>query len=272
MNIVASSDTRTKIRSWFKRENREENIQRGQQLITDELKRLSYSPKEMLKDNRLEKIAELMNIGTEEDLLAQVGYNSAHLNGVIVKLLEFHKKELAETAPPEESEILKEIRPINSGGGNKDNGGILVEGESGFVVRLAKCCNPIPGDEISGYVTRGRGVSVHRVDCPNILKSVELDRMIEVSWANSKENTYTVEIEIVCNDKSGVLSEVLAVPATFQLNIESVHATPNKSNKTSTIRLGIEVKNSGDVERIMNQMRRLRNVYSVTRPINQGGD
>ena len=272
LNIVASSDTRTKIRSWFKKENREENIQRGQQLITDELKKLSYSPKEMLKDNRLEKIAEQMGIDDEEDLLAQVGYNSAHLNGVILKLVEFHKKELAEKHSPEESEILKEIRPKNSSGDNKNDGGILVEGESGFVVRLAKCCNPIPGDEISGYVTRGRGVSVHRVDCPNILKGVELDRMIEVSWANSRENTYTVEIEIVCNDQSGVLSEVLAVPATFQLNIESVHATPNKSNKTSTIRLGIEVRNSGDVERIMNQMRRLRNIYSVTRPINQGGD
>ena len=209
-----------------------------------------------------------MNIGTEEDLLAQVGYNSAHLNGVIVKLLEFHKKELAETAPPEESEILKEIRQTSQPAKTKSDSGILVEGESGFVVRLARCCNPIPGDEISGYVTRGRGVSVHRVDCPNILKGIELDRMIEVSWANSGDSTYTVEIEIVCNDKSGALAEILAVPSTLQLNIESVHATPNKSNKTSTIRLGIEVKNSGDVERLMNQMRRLKNVFSVIRPIN----
>ena len=271
LNTVASSDTRAKIRAWFKRENREENIQRGHQLIVDELKKLSYSPKDMLKENRLEKIAAQMNIGTEEDLLAQVGYNSAHLNGVIVKLLEFHKKEIDETKPAEESQILKEIRPTSQVPKGKNNGGILVEGESGFVVRLAKCCNPIPGDEISGYVTRGRGVSVHRVDCPNILKGIELDRMIEVSWANTKENTYTVEIEIVCNDKSGVLTEVLAVPSTLQLNIESIHATPNKSNKTSTIRLGLEVQNSDDVTRILNQMRRLKDVFSVTRPINPSG-
>ncbi len=272
LNIVASSDTRAKIRSWFKRENREENIQHGQQLINDELKKLGYIPKELLKENRLAKIAEQMNIGTEEDLLAQVGYNSAHLNGVIAKLIEMRKKELAENTPPDISEMLKEIKIPAQNVNAKNDSGILVEGESGFVVRLAKCCNPIPGDEISGYITRGRGVSVHRVDCPNILKGAELDRMIEVSWANSKENVYVVEIEIVCNDKSGALTEILAIPATLQLNIHSVHASPNKSNKTSTIRLGIEVRNSDDVSRIMTQMRRVKDVYSVTRPITPSGD
>ncbi|MBQ7705239.1 MAG: bifunctional (p)ppGpp synthetase/guanosine-3',5'-bis(diphosphate) 3'-pyrophosphohydrolase [Selenomonadaceae bacterium] len=272
LNIVASSDTRQKIRAWFKRENREENIQHGQQLINDELKKLGYNSKELLKDNRLEKIAAQMNIGTEEDLLAQIGYNTVHLNGIITKLIELHKKDLAENTPPDISEMLKEIKIPAQEGKKKSDSGILVEGESGFVVRLAKCCNPIPGDEISGYITRGRGVSVHRVDCPNILKSIELDRMIEVSWANTKENTYTVEIEIVCNDKSGALTEILAVPATLHLNIKSVHAAPNKSNKTSTIRLGIEVKNSDDVNRILAQMRRVKDVYSVTRPINLPND
>ena len=272
LNIVASSDTRQKIRAWFKRENREENIQHGQQLINDELKKLGYNSKELLKDNSLEKIAAQMNIGTEEDLLAQIGYNTVHLNGIITKLVELHKKDLAENTPPDISEMLKEIKIPAQEGKKKSDSGILVEGESGFVVRLAKCCNPIPGDEISGYITRGRGVSVHRVDCPNILKSIELDRMIEVSWANTKDNTYTVELEIVCNDKSGALTQILAVPATLQLNIKSVHAAPNKSNKTSTIRLGIEVKNSDDVNRIVTQLRRVKDVYSVTRPINLPGD
>ncbi len=272
LNIVASSDTRAKIRSWFKRENREENIQHGQELIVEELKKLGYIPKDLLKENRLEKIAEQMNIGTEEDLLAQIGYGSAHLNGVIARLIEFHKKELAENTPPDISAMLKEIKKPVQDGKAKNDSGILVEGESGFVVRLAKCCNPIPGDEISGYITRGRGVSVHRVDCPNILKGIELDRMIEVSWANSKENIYVVELEIVCNDKSGALTEILAIPATLQLNIHSIHATPNKSNKTSTIRLGLEVKNSDDVKRMMTQLRRVKDVYSVTRPINLPND
>ena len=273
LNIVASSDTRQKIRAWFKRENREENIQHGQELINEELKKLGYIPKDLLKENRLEKIAAQMNIGTEEDLLAQIGYSTAHLNGTITKLVEMHKKELAEHTPPDISAMLKEIKiPAQNGKPAKNDSGILVEGESGFVVRLAKCCNPIPGDEISGYITRGRGITVHRVDCPNILKGAELDRMIEVSWANTKENIYVVEIEIICNDKSGALNEILAVPSSLQLNIKSVHASPNKSNKTSTVRLGIEVRNYDDVKRIMTQMRRVKDVYSVTRPIDPTGD
>lgn len=273
LNIVASSDTRQKIRAWFKRENREENIQHGQELINEELKKLGYIPKDLLKENRLEKIAEQMNIGTEEDLLAQIGYSTAHLNGIITKLVEMHKKELAENIPPDISAMLKEIKlPSQNGKPAKNDSGILVEGESGFVVRLAKCCSPIPGDEISGYITRGRGITVHRVDCPNILKGAELDRMIEVSWANTKENIYVVDIEIICNDKSGALNQILAVPSTLQLNIKSVHATPNKSNKTSTVRLGIEVRNSDDVKRIMTQMRRVKDVYSVTRPIDPASD
>ncbi len=273
LNIVASSDTRQKIRAWFKRENREENIQHGQELINEELRKLGYIPKDLLKENRLEKIAEQMNIGTEEDLLAQIGYSTAHLNGIITKLVEMHKKELAENTPPDISAMLKEIKiPTQNGKPAKNDSGILVEGEGGFVVRLAKCCSPIPGDEISGYITRGRGITVHRVDCPNILKGAELDRMIEVSWANTKENIYVVDIEIICNDKSGALNQILAVPSTLQLNIKSVHATPNKSNKTSTVRLGIEVRNSDDVKRIMTQMRRVKDVYSVTRPIDPASD
>lgn len=272
LNIVASSDTRNKIRSWFKKENREENIQRGRQLIDEELKRLGYTPKDLLKGERLAKIAAQMGIASEDDLLAQIGYGAVHLNGIITKLVEMHKKILVASAPPEVSDILKEIRQPARTGQPKNEHGVLVEGESGFFVRLAKCCNPIPGDEISGYVTRGRGVTVHRVDCPNILKSIELDRMIEVSWEAGVSETYVVEIEIVCNDKSGVLTEILAVPSTMQVNIHSVHATPNKSNKTSTIRLGLEVKNSEQVSRLMVQLRRVKDIYSVARPILTTGE
>ncbi len=267
LNIVASSDTRTKIRSWFKKENREENIQHARQMIDDELKKLGYTPKDLLKGDRISKIAAQMNIASEEDLLAQLGYGTIHLNGIITKLVELHNKDLAANVPEEVSELLKEIRQPARNNLPKSETGVLVEGESGFFVRLAKCCNPIPGDEISGYVTRGRGVTVHRVDCPNILHGTELDRMIEVSWEIGADKIYVVEIEIVCVDKSGVLTELLAVPATMQVNIHSVHADPNKSNKTSTVRLGLEVKNAEQVSRIMNQLRRVKNVFSVSRPI-----
>lgn len=267
LNIVASSDTRAKIRSWFKRENREENILHGKQLIETELKKLGYVPKDLLKENRIEKIANDKNL-TADDLLAQIGYGGTGLNGVIAKLVELHKKEIAKNISPDISAMLREIKPKNKS--KKSSTGVLVEGESGLFVRLSKCCNPIPGDEISGYITRGRGVSVHRADCPNILFGTDLNRMVEVAWENNSENVYTVEIEIVCVGCAGILNEIFAVPSELNFNIHSVHATPNKSNKTSTVILGIDVNNSEQVEKIMNRLRRIKDVYSVSRPIRNG--
>ena len=269
LNIVASSDTRSKIRSWFKRENREENIEQARQKIDLELKKLGYLPKDLLKDNRLEKIAQQMNLSNAEEMLAQIGYGGITLNGIITKLVEMHKKDLVENTPPDVSAMLEEIKQPVHGNQKQSSQGILVEGESGFYVRLAKCCNPIPGDEICGYVTKGRGVSIHRVDCPNILNGTDLDRMIEVSWDTQATQTYTVEIEIVCLDRSGVLNEIFSVPADMKFNIHSVHAKPDKSNKTSTVNLGIDVNNADQVTRIMNQLRRIKDVYSVSRPITE---
>lgn len=272
LNIVASSDTRAKIRAWFKRENREENISHGKQLLENELKKLGYTPKDLFIENRLDKIAKrLNNTATEEDLLAALGYGGMSLNGVIAKLVELHKKDLEKNISPDISEMLKEVKPTKNLH-KKSSTGILVEGKSGFFVRLAKCCNPIPGDEISGYITRGRGISVHRIDCPNILHGTDLERVVEVSWENNSENFYKVEIEIVCVDRAGVLNEIFSVPAELNFNIHSVNASPNKSNKTSTVNLGIDVNNSEQVERIMNRLRKIKDIYSVSRPIKDSGE
>lgn len=267
LNIVASSDTRSKIRSWFKKENREENINNGRDMIEREIKKFGYSPKELLKEHRLQEIANRLNIATEDDLLAAIGYGGIAVQGIITKLVEIHNKDIQSQTTPEVSALLSEIKTPQRGSTRKTSHGVLVEGERGFFVRLAKCCNPIPGDSIAGYVTRGRGVSVHRSDCPNILSGTDIERMIEVNWDVEIDREYTVEIEIVCNDKSGVLSKLLAMPAEMKLNIHSVHATPNKSNKTSTIDLVIYVKNAEQVSKLMTQMRRIEDVYSVSRPI-----
>ena len=273
LNIVASSDTRTKIRSWFKRENRDENITHGRQMIETEIKRLGYNAKDLLGENRLAEIARRINIADEDDLLASVGYGGISVHSVITKLIELRKKERAENTP-DISALLAEIkqRPERGKVGKSEHG-VLVEGESGFFVRLAKCCNPIPGDEISGYITRGRGVSVHRADCPNILNGKsDLERMIEVSWSTTDNQVYIVDVEIVCEDKSGVLAELIAVPAAMDINLHSIHAVPNKYDKTSTVKLGVEVANAEQVTTLMNKLRRVENVYSVARPIHHRGD
>ncbi len=267
LNIVASSDTRSKIRAWFKKENREENILTGMEIIEREIKKYGYSSKDILKNHRLEEIASRLNIPSENDLLAMIGYGGINSQGIITKLVELHNKEIQSQTSPEVSALLSEIKQPQHANSKKSSHGILVEGESGFYVRLAKCCNPIPGDSIAGYITRGRGVSVHRSDCPNILNGTEIERMIEVSWDVSSDREYPVEIEITCSDKSGVLAKLLAMPAEMKLNIHSVHATPNKNLKSSTINLVIYVKNAEQVSNLMSQMRRLEDVSSVTRPI-----
>lgn len=268
LNIVASSDTRQKIRSWFKRENREENIAHGRKMIEDEIRRLGYHTKDLLKDNRLAEVAKRMGINDEDDLLAGVGYGGMSAHTVIAKLIEMRNKERAHDDSSEVAALLAEVKKVPDRKQKHSDQGVLVDGEKGFVVRLAKCCNPIPGDAIAGYITRGRGVSVHRADCPNILNGMsDLNRMIEVSWESTSDKFYVVDLEIICADKAGVLAELIAVPSEMKLNMHSVHAIPNKYNKTSTVNMGVEVNNSTQVTELANRLRRVANVYSVTRPL-----
>ena len=267
LNIVASSETRNKIRGWFKKARREENIERGMGMLEKEAKRLGYEPKQLLKSGRLLEVAKKLNIPQEEDLLAAVGYGGITINGILSKLIELHKKELKDTANPDISKLLSELKPTQ-GTMKKSSHGILVEGESGFLVRLARCCNPIPGDPIVGYITRGRGVSVHRADCPNVLGDMgDFSRVIEVDWDIGLDKVYTVQISIVANDKSGVLTTLLAVPSEMKVNISSINAKPNRRNKTSTILMGLDVKSAQQVQQIMTKLRRLKDVYSVTRAL-----
>ena len=141
----------------------------------------------------------------------------------MTKLIEAHKREARIAAPPDIATILAELKPKRTK--SKSSHGILVKGESGVMVRLARCCNPVPGDVITGYITRGRGVSVHRADCPNILHNTEeYERIIEVEWDIAGENIYRVPIEINCLDRAGVLSEILMVASETKINVSAVQA------------------------------------------------
>lgn len=267
LNIVASSETRNKIRSWFKKERREENIENGRDLLEKEAKHLGYTLKDLINDDRLTTVAKAFNILTEDDLMAAMGYGGITVRGVLTKLIEMHKKELRESATPDISKILDELRP-QKGTVKKSSHGILVEGQGGLLVRLARCCNPIPGDPIVGYVTRGRGVSVHRADCVNVLNDADdISRMIEVNWDIGIERQYTVQIEITCNDRSGVLTSILAVPSEMKINISSINAKPNRTNKTSTVHIALDVKNSQQLTQLMTKIRRIKDVFSVSRSL-----
>ena len=267
LNIVASSETRTKIRSWFKKQRKEENIARGMDLMEKEAKHLGYVPKEVLKPKRLELLAKKLNIPQVNDLLASIGYGGITVNGILSKLIEMHKQDLQKATPPDISQMLHELKQPLKNRQKKASHGILVEGEGGFLVRLARCCSPIPGDPITGYITRGRGVSVHRSDCPNLLNDMDFSRVIEVNWDVGLDKVYTVQIEVVCNDKTGMLAELFALPAEMKVNITSLTAKANKSNKTSLVTMGLDVHNSQQVAQIMTKIRRMKDVYSVSRSL-----
>ncbi|WP_312560390.1 bifunctional (p)ppGpp synthetase/guanosine-3',5'-bis(diphosphate) 3'-pyrophosphohydrolase [Anaerospora sp.] len=268
LNIVGSSETRSKIRQWFKKENREENIAKGREAIERESKKLGYEWKDLAKGDRLEDVAKRMNIsGGEEDLLAALGFGGVTLHGVMAKLIEAHKKELKSTTPPDLSQLLAELKPksINRKAGH----GILVKGEAGLLVRLARCCNPVPGDPITGYITRGRGVSVHRADCTNIpTDPTEYERMIEVDWDFAPNDMYKVTVEVTGSDRPGLLSDIMMVASESKTNINSVNAKVNK-NKVATITISIDIKNLTQLEYIMTKMRRVKDIFNVHR-VTQG--
>ena len=264
LNIVGSSESRSKIRSWFKKENREENIAKGLDALERECKRLGHDWKALNVGGRLGRVAKQMNAGSEDDLVAAVGYGGFAVNTVLIKLLELHKKDLQKQEEKTNSlaalEKLKTKKPV------KHNGtGILVKGEPGLLVRLAKCCSPVPGDPIIGFITRGRGVSVHRADCPNVTHGQnDVDRLIDVEWDYDGNERFEVNMEIVAYDRTGIMAEIMATLAEMKISILSVNAKTSDT-KNVTIHMGISIKDLAQFEFVAIKIRRLKDVYAVER-------
>ena len=262
LKIVGSSESRSKIRSWFKKENREENILKGSDALERECKRLGHDWKELNKTSRLARVAKQMNAGSEDDLLAAVGYGGFAVNTVLIKLLELHKKDVQKEEKDHLAVLdkLKTHKPSKSGGS-----GILVKGESGLMVRLAKCCSPVPGDPIIGFITRGRGVYVHRADCPNVTHNQnDLDRLIDVEWDYDGQEKFDVNVEVTAYDRTGVIAEIMAALAEMKVSITSMNARVTDT-KTVTLHMGLSIKDLAQLEFISTKIRRLKDVYSVQR-------
>lgn len=264
LNIVGSSESRSKIRSWFKKENREENIAKGLDALERECKRLGHDWKALNVGGRLGRVAKQMNAGSEDDLVAAVGYGGFAVNTVLIKLLELHKKDLQKQEEKTNNlaalEKLKTKKPV------KHNGtGILVKGEPGLLVRLAKCCSSVPGDPIIGFITRGRGVSVHRADCPNVTHGQnDVDRLIDVEWDYDGNERFEVNMEIVAYDRTGIMAEIMATLAEMKISILSVNAKTSDT-KNVTIHMGISIKDLAQFEFVATKIRRLKDVYAVER-------
>lgn len=269
ITMVGSTESRAKIRSWFKKENREENISRGQELLVTEIEKAGYKWKDVIGKDRLDKVGMYFNNMSEDDLLASVGFGGLASKSVALKLIDFYQEEIAvkNVAPKtleEDVEKLK-ITNVKSRGGN----GILVKGESGLDVHLAKCCNPVPGDEIIGYITRLHGVSVHRADCSNAIHFSDKAREISVKWESSTTGTFLVNIKVISYDRTALIADILAVFADMKMIISSANAKVD-DNGMAIMKLGIQIKDLHQLDYIMTKIRRIKGVHSVYRSQSEG--
>ena len=266
LNIVGSSESKSKIRNWFKRENKAENIEKGLEALEKEAKRLNYSWKELIADNRLQQVTKQLKAGTEEEMFAACGYGGIPVSTVLLRLIELYKKSKeAEESKRSTEQIIAKLK--SQGPKTTKNGtGVLVKGEAGVMVRMAKCCSPVPGDDIIGYITRGRGVSVHRSDCTSLGHTPEdLERMIEVSWDGSSGESFHVGIDIQAYDRNGLLMEVMAVLSELKITITNINAKVQEDTKNVSINVVVDIRDISQLDFVMTKLRRIREVYTVQR-------
>lgn len=260
LNLVQTSEARSKIRAWFKKENRDENIEKGRDNLEREVKKLGFDePAEYIKAEQLSQIAKKMNFVTVDDLYCAIGMGVVTPQQIITKIKDETRKDKVLNI---EDLINKEPRRRKP----RSTTGVIVKGEEDVMIRLARCCNPVPGDPIVGYITRGRGVSVHRKDCRNVVLHGlgEDERMIDVSWDLADQGSYHVHLEVSAMDRAGLLNDVMTVLSELKISADWVSARGTK-NRMATIDLVLEVNGLDQLEHIMNKIRRVKDVYDIWR-------
>lgn len=268
LNFVKTSQAKNRIRGWFRKEKKEENTARGKDSLEREIRRLGLDPSEVLKTDILLKIAKSYNISTLDDLYAAVGDGAVTVNKVIMRIREDLTKE--------ERERLK-LEALQQGEGKaasaygKASQGVRVKGVDNILIRFSRCCNPLPGDDIIGYITRGRGVSIHRRECDNIRAHTEEEkaRLVEVIWDTEVESIYPVDLEIFALDRARLVTDVMNAVVESRTNILAINARVSK-DKTTHIQLSIEIRNLGHLYNVMQKIRRIKDVTSVER-VHLGG-
>ena len=264
LNIVKTSEAKAKIRAWLKKEQREENIPLGKDMLEKEAKRLGYTLSALLKGDAQDTILRRFSAQTMDDVYAMVGFGGLSSAQVINRLVDEYKKnnktEEIEIAPAHEDAPRKSAH-------NSSSNGVMVKGESGMLVRFARCCNPLPGDKIVGYVTRGRGVSVHRADCAALqAPDVERERLIEVEWCDQQENAadYEAEIRIIAYNKTGLLAEISVLLAAQEIPVSAISAHKQKDG-TYVFNLSIVIKNTQQLNKVIRDLNNNREIIDVMR-------
>jgi GTP pyrophosphokinase len=251
MNIVRTNQAREKIRAWFKRQQRDENIAQGKEILDRELRRLAHETLVSIDADKLLELAAHAHYKELDDFYAAIGYGAVSPASVVGKL-EIHDDAaiaLPEVAPPS---------------GVPSASGIRVKGVGDLLVRFAKCCSPIPGDPITGYVTRGKGVTVHRSNCRSVLSERDIERLIDVDWEAVDLATYPITIRILAVDRPGLLNEITTVVAEDKVNIVAASIGTHEDG-TATITATLKVTSLQQLSKVLTRIERLRDVTSVSR-------
>ncbi len=258
LKFVATASARNKIRAYFKKEMREENIKRGREMLEREAKHRNYNLSSLL--NNEEWLKYFKNRyganGNMDDIYAEIGYGNLTTNKVILKLIDCFKKSGAEMPP-----IISSAKNVKSS--NKKGTGVLIRGYDDFLIRLAHCCNPVPGDKIVGYISRGRGVSIHRADCPN-MKNIEEERIIEANWSQNMSSQFTATLEVICVNKSKLLVDVTTFFANRKQTLNAVNLKTREDLK-AVITISVEITNIQELDEMINKLQSIEGVFDVHR-------
>lgn len=256
LKIVKSSSARVKIRQFFKREMKEENVKMGKVMFEAEAKRRGYSTAELLTEESFASVAAKFTFTGQDEMFASIGYGALTVNHVIVKLIDFYRRNLPQ------QEVVKHFTTSE-----KNSGGVKVKGMGGLLVRFAGCCNPVPGDDIVGFISRGHGVTVHRRDCPN-LKHTEDDRLIEVSWTDDVSSGYNASIKVVGNTQTEILAIVASAVSKFGLDIMSTNGRIDHKTRQTVVDFNIRLKTKEQLETLIVKLKQEPKITDVFRTAN----
>ena len=268
LSVVKSSQAKTKINQWFRQENKTDNIQRGKDAMAAYCKTKGIVLSNLLQPELQEKVMKKYNFLTWDAVLASIGHGGLKEGQVVNRLQEEYKKEEAKKIT--EEQIVDKINTPGRGESHKHaKGGIVVKGMDDVAVRFSRCCAPVPGDEIVGYITRGRGVSIHRTDCVNVLCMDEFDRkrLIEAEWSEDllqNQKMYMTEINIYANDSKGLVFSLSKIFNEENINLTGMNVRVNKQGK-ATVSVKFEIRSKEQLNKMIAKIRNVEGIIDIER-------
>ncbi len=272
LNIAKSSNARNKIRAYLKRENKNENIEKGRDLVEKYFKKRNLDVPTFMKDQYIRRAIKDAKFANPEEAWVQLSAGGSLVSKFANLLIGYYEEDTKQEIPKSNEEIIEELKvqeakKTRAQKKSKDNPGIVVEGADNLMIKLAKCCNPVPGDEIIGFITKGRGISVHRCDCTNIvsLPEEEKARFIEVEWEDLKAGkSYEATINIIGSDRRGLLSDISKVCDNMDVNLSGVNARTGKDGAMN-MTIQLDISSIQEMDRILRALRNIEGITNVYR-------